>query len=107
MKVYELKDFVRGWFIGDFEPSILRTADFEVGLLSHSKGEYWAPHAHKLSDEFNLLVKGKMMICGQEINEGQIFVIQKNEVADPQFLEDCQVLVVKSPSVPGDKYIVE
>lgn len=107
MKVYELKDFVRGWFIGDFEPSVLKTADFEVGLLSHSKGEYWAPHTHKLSDEFNLLVKGKMMICGEEINEGQIFVIQKNEVAGPQFLEDCQVLVVKSPSVPGDKYIVE
>ncbi len=107
MKVYNLKDYTRGWFIGDFEPSVLRTADFEVGLLNHSKGEYWAPHVHKLSDEFNLLIEGKMRICGKEINAGEIFVIEKNETADPEFLEDCSVLVVKTPSVPGDKHVIE
>ena len=48
-----------------------------------------------------------MRICGKEINAGEIFVIEKNEVADPEFLEDCSVLVVKTPSAPGDKYVVE
>jgi hypothetical protein len=29
------------------------------------------------------------------------------EVAAPVFLEDCQVVVIKVPSLPGDKYIVD
>lgn len=30
-----------------------------------------------------------------------------NDVAVPEFLTDCEVIVVKTPSVKGDKYIVE
>ena len=107
MKVYNLKDYVRGWIVGDFEPSILRTPDFEVGLLEHSKGEYWAPHIHKISDEYNVLIEGKMRICNREINPGDIFIIEKNQIADPVFLEDCKVLVIKVPSCPGDKYNIK
>ena len=106
MKVYNLEDFFRGWFIGNFEPTLLKTPDFEVGLLTHSKGEFWHPHVHKIADEYNLLIEGRMEICGQTIEKGQVFVIEKNTVADPVFLEDCKVLVVKVPSVPGDKYNV-
>lgn len=97
----------RGWFIGNFEPSILKTKEFEVGLLTHSKGEYWAPHYHEFSDEYNLLISGKMIIQKKEINEGDIFVLKKKEIADPIFLEDCVVLVIKTPSIPGDKIIKE
>tara|TARA_R100000315_G_scaffold43267_1_gene19118 strand:+ start:192 stop:512 length:321 start_codon:yes stop_codon:yes gene_type:complete len=106
MKVYDLKDYTRGWFIGDFEPSVFRTPDFEVGFLFHEKGENWPAHVHHLSDEFNVLVEGRMVICDQEINPGQIFVIEKGEVAAPTFLEDCKLLVVKAPSIPGDKHLV-
>jgi len=106
MKVVKLSAMERGWFVGDFEPSVLRTSLFEVGFLSHSKGEHWAPHIHKLADEYNLLVEGKMEICGETLHPGDIFVIEKNQVADPIFLEDCKVVVVKMPSVLGDKYEV-
>ena len=37
---------------------------------------------------------------------GTIFVLEPNEVADPIFHEDCQVLCVKVPSIKGDKYEV-
>ena len=39
MKVSKLSDYTRGWIIGDFEPSILRTKDFEVAVFNHLKGE--------------------------------------------------------------------
>ena len=39
MKVSKLSDYTRGWIIGDFEPSILKTKDFEVAVFNHSKGE--------------------------------------------------------------------
>lgn len=107
MNVTKLKDYTRGWLIGDFEPSILKTKDFEVGVLTHKKGENWAAHYHKESIEYNVLVSGKMIIQGKELNTGDVFVFEKNEIADPVFLEDCIVVCVKVPSIPSDKYKVE
>src|SRR5574343_1065692 len=104
MRIYDLKDYFRGWIIGDFNPSILRTKEFEVGLLSHKKGEDWPRHVHKIADEINLLISGSMTVNGTKIEPYQIFVIEKNEVSKAEFLEDCIILVVKIPSVPGDKY---
>ena len=104
MKVYDSKEMVRGWFVGDFEPSVFRTKEFEVALLLHEKGEAWPVHYHKIATEINYLVSGKMILQGRELNAGDIFVIEPYEIADPQFLEDCQVICVKTPSVPGDKY---
>ena len=54
MNISRITDYVRGWFIGNFEPSLLKTPHFEVGVLNHKKGEYWAPHYHKESIEYNV-----------------------------------------------------
>jgi quercetin dioxygenase-like cupin family protein len=105
MKVSRIEDMKDGWFIGDFEPSILRTPNFEVGYKFHKKGEDWPAHYHKGS-EYNFLQSGKMRICGRIVTAGDLFVIEPLEVADPEFLEDCHVIVVKVPSKPGDKFIV-
>jgi len=43
----DLKNMFRGWFVGNFEPSIYKTDQFEVGVLFHSKGEKWPNHFHK------------------------------------------------------------
>lgn len=106
MIIKRLEDFTRGWLMGDFEPSLIRTKDFEVGILTHTKGEVWPKHYHKLADEYNVLVKGKMTVNGTELNTGDVFIIEKNEVSEPKFLEDCTVLVIKIPSIIGDKYEV-
>ena len=106
MKKYNIKDFYRGWFVGNFDPAILRTEQFEVGLLTHPKGEVWPTHIHKIATEYNLLVEGKMVLNGVTIEQGEIFVIEPNEPAIPTFLEDCKILCIKVPSVPGDKYEV-
>ena len=106
MIVKKLDEFFRGWFIGDFEPSVLKTREFEVGVLTHKKGEQWPKHYHKVATEVTLLLSGSMTICGQLIEAGTIFTIEPNEIADPVFHEDCTVLVIKTPSVIGDKYVV-
>jgi hypothetical protein len=102
-----IKDFVGGWFIGNFEPSILKTSTFEVGLKIHPKGEKWDVHYHKIAVEYNLLVSGSMTVNGKLYNSGDIFILDRNEVCSPEFLEDCTIVTVKVPSVIGDKYVVE
>lgn len=104
MKTYNINDFYRGWFIGNFEPSLIKTENFEVGLLTHKKGEVWPKHYHAIATEYNLLVSGSMIIKETRIAPGDIFILEPYEIADPEFLEDCTVLCVKVPSIPGDKY---
>lgn len=106
MKVYDPASMVRGYFIGDFEPTAYRTKAFEVSLMVHKQGEFWDAHYHTQSDEINYLMEGEMMINDQYLKAPTIFVIEKGEVADPRFLTDCKLIVVKTPSVPGDKVIV-
>ena len=106
IKKYDLKDFHRGWLIGDFNPSLLKTKDFEVGYLLHPKGELWDVHYHDKLKEFNILVKGKMIINGTEINENDVFVFEEKQIACPIFLEDCHIVCIKVPSIPNDKVIL-
>lgn len=106
MEIRRIEEFTRGWFIGNFDPSILKTDKFEVGLLSHKAGEVWPKHYHKVATEYNVLISGKMIIQGKELVSGDVFVFNPGDIADPIFLEDCSVLVVKVPSIIGDKYEV-
>lgn len=104
MKIHRIEDMVGGWFIGNFVPSVMETEKFEVGYKLHLAGEKWDAHYHKEADEITFLIRGRMIIQGKELKSGDIFVIDRYEIADPVFLEDCEVVIVKSPSVTGDKY---
>jgi quercetin dioxygenase-like cupin family protein len=107
MEIYRIEEFFRGWFIGNFKPAVYETDQFEIGLLSHKKDEVWPTHFHKIATEYNLLISGSMTLNGTQINVGDLFIIKPGEIADPKFLEDCKILVVKTPSIPGDKYEVK
>lgn len=105
MKILKLDDMVDGWLVGMFSPSAYQ-ANFEVCYKKHTKGEDWPAHYHRVATEINLLVKGKMSINGQEIKSGEIFVIEPYYVSFPEFLEDCELVIVKTVSDPKDKYLV-
>jgi quercetin dioxygenase-like cupin family protein len=106
MLIDKLSRMKGGWFVGDFLPSVMQRKDFEVGYKLHKKGERWPKHIHKIATEITVLIRGKMTIQGQLLESGDIFVIYPDEVADPEFLEDCEIIIVKTPSVIGDKYEV-
>ena len=106
MRKFNLQEMHRGWFIGDFLPSVLRTNLFEVGILRHHKGEEWPEHFHAEAVEYNVLINGSMTVNNNLIQEGEIFVLEKNENCKPIFHKDCIVLCVKVPSIPSDKHEV-
>ena len=106
MRNFKLADFYRGWIIGNFEPSILKTKDFEVGILRHTKGERWPAHYHKIATEYNVLVSGYMSLNGKELYPNDVFILEPNEIADPIFHEDCIIVCIKVPSLTDDKYVL-
>lgn len=96
-----------GWFVGNFEPSSFQTEQFEVCYKFHEKGEKWETHYHKIATEINYLVKGRMTIQGKELKTGDIFILKPYEIANPIFLEDCTVVIIKTPSSTQDKFVIE
>lgn len=107
MDISRFEDYKNGWFVGNFEPAAFKTEDFEVCFKKHKKGEIWETHYHKVGTEINLLVDGEMIIQDKVIKKGDVFVIYPYEIADPIFITDCTVLIIKTPSNTKDKYIIK
>lgn len=101
-----IDNFKKGWFIGNFEPSLLKS-NFEVGFHQHHAGEFHQDHFHKLSTEINVVVEGQIKINGQTFGPGDIFVLEPYEVSQAEFLTDVKLIVVRDISDPTDKYNIE
>lgn len=105
MKVNKLKDMFRGWFVGNFEPTLFKTDDVEVAVKEYKAGELEQLHYHKIAIEITVIVSGKVLMNGTEYNSGDIITIEPGESTDFQALTDCVTTVVKVPCVKGDKYL--
>jgi quercetin dioxygenase-like cupin family protein len=106
MKKYKLGDMVNGWLVGNFEPSIFKTQDFEVGYHKYDKGCETQNHYHKLSTEINVVTKGDVEINGERFIEGEVFVIDPYMVSESKFHEDTHLIVIRTSSNTADKYLV-
>ena len=106
MRTYNISDFKGGWCIGNFEPSMLNTTSFEVGVHDYAAGFSGAPHYHKMSTEYNIIIVGKVAIYDIELGPGDIFVYDPYEISNCTFIEDTKIIVVRDSSNPKDKFLV-
>ena len=107
MKTYNLKDFTGGWVAGDFDPTIIKTPDFEVSVKHYTEGEYQERHVHYLADELSIIVEGSARMNGKVYKKNDIILIEKGEPTDFYPLEDGTITcVIKTPSAKGDKHFV-
>ena len=102
---HQISDFKGGWYIGDFEPTLHRTQEFEVSVKKHPKGEIWPKHFHKIAKEYNYLISGAMTVNGLNIGPGELFIVPPNVSVVPTFHEDCEIVCVKVPGPINDKYL--
>lgn len=108
MKIARIEEMTKGWFIGNFEPSLLKTNAVEVALKKYKKGDYEKAHYHKIATEFTVIVSGRVRMNGKEYIEGDIIVIEPNDSTDFEALEDNTVnVVVKIPGANNDKYLTK
>ncbi|MFO0743482.1 MAG: hypothetical protein U0469_00285 [Candidatus Paceibacterota bacterium] len=107
MKKYNLDLFTRGWIVGDFEPNILKTKDFEFMVRSYKEGDSEEKHEHRVADEITVIVSGKFIMNNEVLQAGDIVHLPPGTPADFMCLIDGATAVIKTPSVKGDKYIVQ
>jgi len=104
MKKFNLNDMIGGWFIGNFEPSLLKTTNFEVAVKKYKAGDYDSLHYHKIGTEYTVITQGQVEMSGNIYNENDILVIKPNESTDFRALTDAMTVVIKIPGANNDKY---
>lgn len=107
MRKKSLEEMIGGWFVGDFSPSIMSTPTFEVGVKSYKAGMKEPRHVHHLATEITLLVSGRAIMAGAIMKPNDIVRLEPGEESAFEALEDCKLVVIKTPSISNDKEILD
>lgn len=100
-----LKDFIGGWIIGDFHPSLFKNQDFEVGVKFFNAGDKEASHKQILATEITVICEGSARVGKVLLQTGDVLVIHPGEYADFEALTNGSLACVKFPSIPSDKIL--
>lgn len=102
-----LSNFTKWRFIGNFEPTLDNTQQFEVAVKQYKKGDQEKTHYHKISTEYTVINNGSFRMGDTVLAAWDIMCIDPLEATDFECLEDWTTTVIKIPSSKDDKYIVE
>lgn len=103
--ITKLDDMTKGWFIGNFTPTLLPTEAVEVAVKEYPAHfrEDW--HYHKIATEFTVIISGEVEMNGRRYGKGDIIVIPPGEGTDFLTLTPVVTTVVKLPGATNDKYL--
>ncbi len=104
MEISRIENMRGGWFIGDFEPTLMKTNAFEVAVKKYTAGQYEKVHFHIEAVEFTLILNGEAEMNGHKLVDGDIVRINRNYATDFKAITDVTTVVVKMPSVANDKF---
>lgn len=93
----------RGWFIGNFAKAAFKTENFEVTYQKNSRSQT-ASHIHKLVYEITLVISGRQICNGEMFTAGDICILEPGDISQIEYLEETEVVTIKTPSIPSDKH---
>ena len=105
MKSAKLDEMIKGWFVGNFEPTLYKTEAVEVAVKRYRAGSHEPWHYHKIATEITVIVTGRVKMNGNEFTAGDIIVIEPGEATDFEVIDDTVTAVVKLPGCINDKYL--
>lgn len=106
MKHAKLSAMIKGWFVGNFSPAAYQTDACEVAVKNYQTGDKEEAHFHRIATEVTLVLSGQVRMCDKDWGPGDIIVLQPGEITAFEALTDAINIVVKTPGVLNDKYIV-
>ncbi len=105
MKIAKLNEMTKGWFVGNFSPTLHATEAVEVAVKEYPAGFSEAWHYHKIATEFTVIITGEVEMNGKRYGKGDIIVIPPGEGTDFKALTPAVTTVVKLPGATNDKYL--
>ena len=106
MRTEKLENMTKGWFVGNFEPTLYRTNEVEAAVKKYDAGDYEKKHYHKIATEITVITKGIVRMNGREYTAGDIIIMEPAEVTDFYAVTDSENVVIKIPGANNDKYEV-
>lgn len=107
MKRDKLDRMIKGWFVGDFSPTVAPSEHVEVGVKTYKAGDEDTAHFHKVATEITCVIEGQVEMCGETLGKGDIIEIEPGEKNTFKAITDATLVVVKLPCAKDDKYLVE
>ena len=107
MKVDSINNMTKGWFIGNFTPSLLKTNEVEVAVKRYKAGDHEEEHYHKIATEYTVIIEGEVKMNGVIYKKNDIIVMEPGESTDFTALTDSVNVVVKIPGANNDKYSIK
>lgn len=107
MRISRLPNMVKGWFIGNFQPAVIQTNDFEAAVKEYQAGDVEKKHYHKIAQEVTVVIDGEVLMGGKNFQKGDIIHLAPGEATDFKALTAARTVVIKIPSVTGDKYFLK
>ncbi len=105
-----VKNYKGGWIMGQFlDHPLLHNDVAEIGWKKFPEDYSEPPHYHKKASELSIVIKGRMLIKeGKNIHtlkKGDfIFLLKNTWIQDYCIKKGTEVIVIKTPSIPNDKY---
>nr|WP_297705494.1 hypothetical protein [uncultured Butyrivibrio sp.] len=106
MIVENISNMTKGWFIGNFDPSLYKTNDVEVAVKHYKAGDHEDKHYHKIATEYTVIIEGEVEMNGVRYKKDDIVVMEPGEATDFTAITDSTNVVVKIPGANNDKYVV-
>lgn len=106
MKDYALNDFTNGWFVGNFEPSIFKTDEFEVSVKFFQEGDREPLHRQNIATEITVVISGTVQMNEKEFIRGAIIEVEPGEPCEFYSVTDSALICLKFPSIPNDKIVI-
>lgn len=105
-KFADLNQFTRGWIVGNFSPALFNSKDIEIAIKKYKTGDREVSHIHKIISEYTIIISGKFKINNVLYSENDIIYIKPNQISDFECIENGINIIIKTPSDPNDKYII-
>ncbi len=99
-----MDDMLGGWFVGDFTPAAHQMSACEVAIKRYAAGMREGEHHHRVATEITVVIEGDIEMMGQRWGCGDVIVIEPGEATGFHAVTAACCVVVKSPSVAGDKH---
>jgi hypothetical protein len=106
MKKYSVSDFTLGWLVGNFEPSLFKNQNLEVGIKRFNAGDTELAHYQLTAHEITVVIAGKIRLGRDTFVENDVIEVFPLEIADFESLTDSILVCIKYPSLPSDKVVI-
>ena len=99
-----INDYKYGFITGTIFPNEINDKSCSVAIQHYKKNQIMAFWYRKIDTEYYVIIKGCIDIDGNKYSKGDIVVYEPNDIRKIIFLEDTDLVVIRTPGTKEDFY---